>query len=588
MSNPQDSAQQPQREWPVLLALSAGFALFMYLTVGLTFRFSGYGEGLYDLHYIAGGWLDGAWPSAELWRPDSVVTHYYNLGLLAWGELGAMLGWSLGATYVVGLMLLPTLVFALVLGMSAGSWGLRALVAFVCTFPASGISLWLGLGFIDLPGHLQNMGHVRLVEWADRAGESWVGQTLVTGNAYPLESLGHLIFELQDLHPPVFGFLLLAVVLFWYLRGRSQVLNSEHSSREIILSGMWPGGALVLAYAVNAWMVPMLFGTVLGMLLLRREWRLGLGAVLGAAVTYAVLWWPFFRYFDAPDAVHLAFLPAEFRSNPGSWLLIWAPYLLATGWWVLMGWRTWRRNRGITGEELVFPLLFLVAVLSLEVVHLDDGYGGSFERFNSVLKTGSLAMAAWATSLLVLATRQRRLLVWLPILVLLAVPSLLQMKDLGAKVLRDSRHTNWALDASAMLDQEDLRYSYELLKREPRGVTLEFSTGTAYNIIPVVSTLAAFPTWSGWASHLGQVGAFSPEDWKIREELLNWYKQFPANNAVLDQYGVVYVLVRYELQWKQPRIDERLASLGPAWVWVPAAKSAQGDWAGYFRRARSG
>ncbi len=568
----------------MLVGLSLGFVLLMYLTIGLTFRFSGYGEGLYDLHYLAGGWLSQGWPTPELWRPGAQVTHYYNLGLAAWGEFGAFWGWSLGATYVLGLLLFPTLVFALVLRMAAGGWGLRTLVALVCTFPASGISLWLGLGFVELPGYLQNMGHVRLIEWADRAGDGGLGQTLITGAAYPLESLAHLVFELQDLHPPVLGFVLLALVLYWYLRTGAP--EDEPTPRQKLLSGMWPGGALVLAYAVNAWMLPMLLGTVLGMLVLRREPRLLVGALLGAAVSYGLLWWPYFRFFEAPDAVRVVLLNAEHRSAFGSWFLIWLPYLLATVWWVFWAGLSWHRHREPDGQEVLFPLLFLFAVLSLEVIHLDDGYGGNFERFNSVLKTGSLAMVGWATSLLVLATRQRRAVIWLPILVFLATPSLLQMKDLGAKMLRESRHVNWALNSVAMVEEEDLRHSYDLLRREPSGTTLEFTTGTAYNVIPLVSTLAAFPTWSGWASHLGQVGAFSEEDWKTRETLQNWYRNFPPDNAVLDRHAVDYILVRYELHWQQAAIYQRLSSLGPTWVWVPAVQDAAGNWAGYFRRKR--
>ncbi len=588
MSNSPEPAANTQREWPVILGLSAGFALLMYLTIGLTFRFSGYGEGLYDLHYLAGGWLNQGWPTPELWRPGSAVTHYYNLGLAAWGRVGAFWGWSLGATYVLGLMLVPTAVFALVLAMAAGGWALRALVAAVCTFPASGISLWLGLGFVELPGHLQNMGHVRLTEWADRAGDGALGQTLVTGNAYPLESLAHLIFELQDLHPPVFGFLLLALLLYWFLGKSAQDAALPRHAQQRLVAGLFPGAALVLAYAVNAWMVPVLCGVVSGMLLLRRDLRLLAGAVLGAVLAYLILWWPFFRHFDAPDAVRVTLLAAEHRSNLGSWLLIWAPYLLATAWWVATGVQARRGSRPLRTDLLVFPLLFLLAVLSLEVVHLDDGYGGSFERFNSVLKTGSVAMAGWAACLLVLATRQRRVVVWLPIVVLIGLPSLLQMKDLGAKVLRDSRYTNWGLKTVPMVAEEDLRHSYDLLRREPSGVTLEFTTSTAYDVVPVVSTLAAFPTWSGWASHLGQVGAFDADDWKTRDALQAWYREFPPDNRVLDQHQVAYVLVRYALHWKQDAIHERLNHLGPGWVWVPAVQNAAGDWAGYFRRKRAG
>lgn len=558
---------------------SAGFALLLYLTLGLTFQFSGYGEGLYDLHYVAGGWVDGGWPTPELWRPGAVVQHYYNFGLAGWGQLGAWSGFSLGATYLLGLILFPTLVFGLVLAMAQGHWLLRAVVALVATFPASGISLWLGLGLIELPSHLVNMGHVRLVEWGDRAGDSVIGQALVTGAAYPLESLAHLVLELQNLHPPVMGFALLALLLVWYLR-----LGLEPPW----FAGLWPGVILVLGYAINAWMLPMLVGTVLAMLILRRSVGLLLGTGAGALLAIALLWWPYFRHFDPPDAVQVTLLAAEHRSAFGSWLLIWLPYLLATAWWLVA-----LRVPRIGGIQLppalaLLPLVFLAAVLSLEVVHLDDPYGDNYERFNSVLKTGSLAMAGWAMSLLVLASRGRWP-VWLPILVLLGVPSALQLQGLAAKIGGQMHRANWSLAEPQMIGEEDYRALYVALRDQPPGITLEFTDRTAYTAVPMVSTLLAWPTWSGWASHLGQVGAFTAKDWATRDALQQWYRRYPPDDAVLDTHAVKYVLVSYALQWRDAQIAERQAVLGVAWEWVAVTQHADGRWAGYFRhRVRPG
>ncbi|MEN8718972.1 MAG: hypothetical protein ABF296_01770 [Oceanococcaceae bacterium] len=553
---------------------SAGFALLLYLTLGLTFQFSGYGEGLYDLHYVAAGWVDGGWPTPELWRPGAVVQHYYHFGLAGWGQLGAWYGLSLGATYVLGLILFPTLVFGLVLAAAQGSWLLRAVTALVATFPASGISLWLGLGFVELPSHLVNMGHVRLVEWGDRAGDSVIGQALVTGAAYPLESLAHLVLELQNLHPPVMGFALLALLLVWYLR------LSPQPSR---FDGLWPGLILVLGYAVNAWMLPMLVGTVLAMLILRRSGVLLLGTALGALLTIALLWWPYFRHFDPPDAVRVTLLAAEHRSAWGSWLLIWLPYLLATAWWFIALRVPRIGGLHVPSALALLPLVFLAAVLSLEVVHLDDPYGDNYERFNSVLKTGSLAMAGWAMSLLVLASRGRWRL-WLPILLLLGVPSALQLQGLAAKLGGQMHRANWSLAEPQMIGEEDYRALFAALRGQPRGTTLEFTESTAYTSVPMVSTLLAWPTWSGWASHLGQVGTFTAEDWATRDALQQWYRRYPPDNTVLDTNAVDYVLVPYAVRWRNAQIAERQAALGVAWEWVGVAQHADGRRAGFFRR----
>lgn len=581
---------------PVIAAITLGIVL--YLTLGQSFQFSAYGEDLYDLHYLAGGWVQGGWPTPELWRPGSVVTHYYNLGLAGWGELGAFLGWTLGATYVLGLIVFPCVVFGLVFAMAGGGVWLRFWVALIATFPASGISIWVGLGYFEIPGHLQNMAHVRLTEWSDLAGESSLGQVLVTGHAYPVESLAHLVLDLENLHPPVMGFALFTLVMFWFLRSsegaaatggpelqqRSPV-GYGHSKGLRILAGLrpglLPGSALVLGYAINAWMLPVLLGTVLSLLVLRRCPMTVIGAVVGAATMWGFLWFPYFRHFEAPDAVKVTLLAAEYRSAIGSWLLIWGPYLAATVWW--FGAVALNRAPSRRRFESLLPLVFLAAVLSLEIVHLDDAYGGNHERFNSVLKTGSVAMAGWAMSLLVLSSRQRWP-VWLPIVLMLGFPAAMQWQGLAQKLGQGAHRANWALDEAAMIAEADSRALFLALQREPSGVTLEFTTQTAYTEIPLASTLAAMPTWSGWASHLGQVNAFSADDWKTRDRLQNWYRSFPPDNSVLDQHGIDFVLVRFALNWFNPQIEERQTHLGEAWEWVPLTQRGDGAWAGYFRR----
>lgn len=571
--------------WAVLL--STVFAVLLYGILVQSFRFSGYGEGLYDLHYIAGGWLDAGWPTPELWRPGASVTHYYNFGLAGWGEVGAVLGLSLAATYVLGLVVFPSLVFAATFLMAGGAVWLRAVVALIATFPASGISLWLGLGYIELPEHLQNMGHVRLVEWADRAGDSAIGQALVTGQAYPLESLAHLVFELQDLHPPVMGFALLSGALMVFLgRAGTPVLAPASVKAVDIRWGFLPGALLVVAYAANAWMVPFLSGlTLCGLVLRGRPWAV-MGVVAGAALSYAVLWPVFFRYFEPPNAVSIEWLKPEFRSAWKSWMLVWAPCLVATAWWLFAAVIRKRMGAEIPWAHIFFPLVFLAAVVSLEVVHLDDPYAGSYERFNSVLKTGSLALAGWVTALLVLATRQRKVALWLPIVIVLGVPSFLQLKDLSSRITPDASVLNVARDPTVLIAEEDLRESYRKLRLETSGVTLEFTEQTAYSIVPLVSTLAAFPTWAGWGAHLAQIGAFADDDWQTREILQGWYKHFPPDNTVLDAHNIEYILVRYALNWSDSAINERRESLGHEWEWVAASRDHRGHWAGYFRRRR--
>lgn len=584
------------------LALAAGLLLaaLLYLLLGVQFRFDGYGEGLYDLHYMAGGWLGQGWPVPELWNPGETVRHYYNLGLSGWGWLLGRLGLSLGSSYVLALILLPALVFAAYTAAMGGPAPLRMTAAFVATFPATGISLFVGTGLVPLPDHLRTMGHVRLTEWADRDPGGWLTGQLISGEAYPVESLAHLVLDLQDVHPPVLGYVLLAGLLLWAFgprlrRAPGAAAASTEAPGEIVpnhhrlagwAQGLLPGLLLPLAYAVNAWMLPFMLGASVGLLALRRVWPAYLGLLAGAALGVALLWWPFLRHFDAPGAVSLTLLEGQYRSAPLSWLLIWGPCLLASLWWSIGQWRWGAGPRGWLG---LAPWLFALAVLSLEVIHLDDAYSGTHERFNSVLKTGSLALAAWTASLLILATRSRDLRLWLPVLLLLAAPALAQLKDLGAKLGGGAGAApNWALDGATMIAEEDMRALYQGLQALPPGVTLEFTDRGAYTIVPVASTLAAYPTWGGWISHLDQIGAVAPQRRALRDELQSWYRVFPPDNAVLDRGGVEYILVSTALNWHPAQIGERVGHLGPAWQWQPLWRSPQGAYAGIFRRREPG
>lgn len=583
--------------WPPVLgrqashvvgAVGAGLLMagLLYLSVGIGFRIDAYGEGLYDLHYLAGGWLHAGWPTPELWAPGTVVDHYYNFGLASWGWLGALLGWGVGSTYVAGLIVFPALVFALCWLLLAGPYWFRWPAAVVAAFPATGLSLIVGGGLVQVPAHLRGMAHVRLPEWADRATEAAWTQSLMTGQAYPVESLAHLVLELQDLHPPVWGVLILALLLLWFFGTRRQEQPAEHGPRGArVAAGVTPGLLLPLAYAVNAWMLPLYAGVLLAMLVLRRDALLLGGILLGAMGAWALLWWPFFAHFESTGAVALNWVPATARSHAVQWSLVWWPQVLAT--LILLGicWRDWRRGRPLVWSWALLPAVFLLAVLSLEIVLLDDAYTGAYERFNSVLKTGSLALFGWTASLLIVASRrpQGR---WgmLCMLLLLAPPAFFQLKDVAGRYLPAPEQPNWSLQGHAMVSGVDAQALVAALCPQPPGIVLTPISSDAYNLDPALPSLCALPTWSGWAAHLRQIDAYPAAAAAAREALKTWYQR-PAAQA-LDRHRVRYVVVDFAQRWSAARIAAVERMLGSDWQWHPVAVSSQGAHAGFFGRTR--
>ncbi|MGB1557529.1 MAG: hypothetical protein ACPHCJ_07050, partial [Oceanococcaceae bacterium] len=200
-------------------------------------------------------------------------------------------------------------------------------------------------------------------------------------------------------------------------------------------------------------------------------------------------------------------------------------------------------------------------------------------------KTGSLALAGWVGALLIVATRTRRAGIWLPVLLLLALPCALQLGDSGRKLWWERpAEPNWALQPAQMIREDDYRALYLALRQEAPGVTVEPGLEGAYNSVPLVSTLAAFPTWAGWASHLDQIGAFSSEGHALRDAIKRWYAGESPQPDPLETGAVGYVLVSYRLQWRDAEVARRSEGLGPDWAWVEVLRSQDGVLAGYFRR----
>ena len=549
-----------------VIAACAMLATAVYVLRVSAFHFSPFGENIYDLHYIASLVQAQQWPAPELWNPGAELRHYYYLGFYVVAFYTRLLGLNPGTGYLLFLVAVPVLVFANYWAAMRGTVPFRALAAFTATFPSTGLSLLVASGALPIGDHVRGMAHVRLPEWAELAeGKGWL-ERVASGDAYPVEGLAHLLGWLGDLHPPVFTFLLLAIVIG--ALSRSWAAQSTDPDPAAVLIG---AAAVPLSFALNPWTLPCF--ALLGACVVLRERTLRglLTGLIGAAGMLIVLM-PLLLSLDLQTgSVSLAWLPAERRSSPLLFLVTWGPLLLVS---LIM---LFRHRR----PTLLLP--FIAMVIGLEVLLMDDPYGDRYERFNGVLKIGSLGLAGWTAAVLVIASRNAgRWLATLVLLPLLAV-SLLQLVDALAPSWRvPSAERNWRLHPVGTLRREDHRWLYTALAAQCPGLTLEPRHGSAYADGPLVSTLLGWPTYSGWPSHLSQIGAMGEVERRRSDTMQAWFAE--PSVELLRTWNIRYVLIDESLVWSRERVRALERVLHPHYRLVELGGDA-GRVVGYFSAA---
>jgi hypothetical protein len=555
--------------WPPLVwrglipwaTVSLGLALAWFALRVSSFEFSPFGENIYDLHYIASLLGASTLPAQELWTPGAELNHYYYLGFYIVAFYGHWLCLDAGQAYALFLVLVPMVVFANFWAVIPGGIIARTLTALTATFPSTGLSALISLRLINVPEHLRAMAHTRLTEWSDLAASAGRAGWAIDGRAYPIEGLTHLLGWLGDLHPPVFGLLLLSLVLC--------AIYADRNDDAPRAGAMAAGLAVPLSFAINPWTLPCFAAVAVYAALHRRQARdvfvLGLAALFGAAAL-----WPMLEQLDLPTAtVQLRWLASAHRSSLPIFLTIWGP-LLAVTLWLALG-----------GGRWMLPALFAAMVVGLEVVLLDDPYADRYERFNGVLKIASFALAGWTAAVLLEAAHTgRRALLVLIMLPLLAL-SLMQLVD----VLRPRQQLawpdrNWSVQTQRMIPGDDLRLLYAALRGQCPGLTLERMNAQAYTRNPVVSTALGWPTLSGWPSHLAQIGALSGAASERQRQVQAWFES--ADPFALRTAQPRYVLIDRSLNWDMGEIERRVATLAPAYAFKRLDDAGGGAVVGYF------
>jgi hypothetical protein len=540
-------------------------AICWYVLRVSAFTFSPYGENIYDLHYIASLAESRDWPAPELWNPGTELSRYYYLGFYVVAFYARTLGLHPATVYALFLLVVPVVVFANYWSVMKGRAWYRVSAAFAATFPSTGLSLLIASGRLDIGDHVRGMAHVRLPEWSETAPAGGFLSQVASGNAYPVEGLTHLLGWLGDLHPPVFTFLLLAIVLCALSRSEAVAVQR----RAIPMAALLAGAAVPLSFALNPWTFPCfaLLGTYA--VLRHRAMSDVLAGAIGAGAALLLLAPLFFSLDLQTGSVTLAWLPAKHRSSLPLFVSTWGPLLAVS---LLLA---------LLRIRMTLALPFIAMVVGLEILLLDDPYGERYERFNGVLKIGSLALAGWTASVLIAASNSSRHWAAAAVLLPLLAVSLLQLADAIAPSLRTAiPERNWGLQPVRMLQREDHRLLYSALSSQCPGLTLERRNGTAYTDSPLVSTLLGWPTYSGWPSHLSQIGAMDEADRQRSDMMQTWFER--PETAMLKAWNVRYVLIDASLQWSPGMARHYSQSLEPDYRFVAVSGTDTTPAVGYF------
>ncbi len=552
------------------LAACALVCVAWYLLRVSAYNFGPYGENIYDLHYIASLVRATEWPAADLWNPGAKVDHYYYFGFYIVAFYTRLLGLDIGQGYVLMLLLIPVVVFANFWTVMRGNFVVRTAAALTASFPATGLSAVVFGNFVDVAGHLRGMAHVRLVEWTNLApADGWLAD-VIRGYAYPVEGLAHILGSLGDLHPPVFTFLLMALVLTALL-GHANEAGDETLP---VYSRLICGSAIPLSFVINPWTLPCF--AVLGLYAASRPLSLRSAAwvALGAAVTLSLSSPMLMQLQLQTGSVGLRWLAGDQRSTFALLFTVWGPLLLVTALLMLAG---------AVRTRWVLLLWFVAMVVGLEVLLLDDPYGERYERFNGVLKVGSFALAGWTAIVLREASRSPRRWMQLVAIAPLLCLSLAQLWDsMLPSVRKPLTERNWTLRPDGMLENAEQRRLFTALSPRCPGMTLEHQTAQAYSQVPLVSTLLGWPTLSGWTSHLNQIGAWGAFAQSRFKHAQQWFDN-PQTEPLL-VYGVRYVLIDSGLGWDEQTLQHHSTTLNPQFQFVRLSGGDSGSQkvVGYF------
>lgn len=501
-------------------------------------------ERVTDLYFIVNYFQGETLPPIDHWFPPYRFDFYYALQHYAAALMGRWFGLGPGLTY--------NLAFAVLVGLTLGVvWefhrrvGLgRKEAAFlfaVLVIGGTGASAWTPWVAENTESEPNNVsvydrmaGSARFIGNFDQRINTPFGNQ-VFGSAIapdrprmelPLENFGYQ-FYLGDYHPPLGGFLLLALALALMWQAQQA---SAGRLRDTLLAFL--AATVPLTLATNTWVFP-LHAVLVGGWALWQMWhapddrsalRLLVPMIVGG-VTALVLLMPFLagftqRSFETP----VAWVQAHQRTPLVSFLALHSPVL------VLIFLAPWVTKR-LRGYAWPLALVLACALLASELVYMDDLTGGEYERTNTTMKWWGWIWTAAVMGLapVVLLSDYR----WVRGFAVLSLAStLVYAVDIVDYWKATARTDRWQLHGEAIYRRDAGGGAIiDFLKVAPRGIVVERLAKDAYDDGGTYSALSAQPLFLGWPLHEVTWRGQLHEIWQRRDALRAIYEGKHPNPA---------------------------------------------------------
>jgi uncharacterized membrane protein len=539
---------QARGEWPDRRLWLAGLPLLLAFLYGLIWRANfpsiyPSSERVTDLYFIVNYLGGDTLPPVDHWFPPYAFDFYYALQHYAAALLARLFDLGPGLTYNLAFALITGLTLALAWEL-AGRHGLRLghrlLLIAALAIGGTGASAWTRIVAENTAAKPNNVsvydrmaGSARFIGNFDQRINTEVGKTVFAGaidpararQELPMENFGYQ-FYIGDYHPPLLGFLLLALALslMWLIP------STEGLRRLALLGGL--AATVPLMLAAHTWVFP-LHALMVGSWALWQMWfarddraALALLAPLVAGgVAMLILLLPFLAGFTQRSLqTGFAWVQPHQHTPVVSFLVLHGPALL------LLGLAVWAAPRQ---RAYLWPLaLALTAALVLsELVYMDDLSGNEYERTNTTMKWWGWI---WTATLMGVApavlASGRAWVRWTAVAALAS--TLVYAVDIADYWKTTARSDRWQLHGEAIYRRDAGGGAIlDFLKAAPRGIVVERLSKDAYDDGGTYSALSAQPLFLGWPLHEVTWRGQLHEIWQRRDALRAIYEGKHPNPA---------------------------------------------------------
>lgn len=529
--------------WKVEAVFLVGFAYVLFWRYAFP-DIDPSSERLTNLHFI-GSYMPGTTlPPVDTWLPPYKLDFYYTFQHYSAALMGRLFGLDAGTSYNLAFCVIYAL--AITAGVTAVSRfctsnGSRVIAT--AAFALGGSGAWPSVHFmIEQPSLWSSMRFIGDVAQPTEPLTDF-GRWLV-GLAFPpqlpldhppeklpTETFGYLA-SLGDYHAPLGGFMLLTLALACIA-----LLHTKPHDRSALAVLVV---SVPLSIITNAWTFPLQAALVGTWLIFQHATRRSLdwSVLIVAGAASVLLIYPHLRGF--------AIQSLDFKTGislvPDQEHTPWALGLVLH--WPLLGILALSVfQRKLSRLTIYFAVLWSGLFLFSEFFHVDDLYGGEFNRFNTTLKWWPWIQAGALLTLGAMnLSSPGRVSRYGSAAVLLATAG--YGYDLGNHWVNTPKTHVGRLDGAAWVTDDPIeKVMLDFLKNTEPGIVLERAEQGAYTYAPAMAMFSSQRSLLGWVDHERVWRGYRTDLAATFEQIGNFYTgKLPNSTAWLLQNQVRYVL----------------------------------------------